>query len=462
MAQFRNIDDTICAIATPPGFGGISVVRVSGMNAIALTRKFCSFLPENLESHRVYYGLFKNQKYDVDEVLVTFFKKGKSFTGDDTCEISCHGSPSVTKEILKEIIGAGARLAERGEFTYRAFMCGRIDLIQAESILGLIQSESEKAYQMSLRQLKGELSQQIGKLESRVTFILANLEASIDFINEGLDVLDLNKVKAELQAIREEVTSLAATYNEAKYLNEGVKVSLVGEPNVGKSSLFNRLVGHNKALVSDLPGTTRDVVEGSRVVNGVKVTFFDTAGVHETNDCIEKLGIEKTYGEISESDFIFYVVDKSSDPKINLELLKSITNKTIIFLANKSDLSKDEAFDGNLKNQIFELTGRKEIEILSVSAATADGLENVVAWIAQKLERTFLENSNVIVKARHHELLKKIESSLDETLVNLESNSPDIVSFSLKEAFQGFQELLGRKVDDQIMDRVFKEFCIGK
>lgn len=457
---FRNIEDTICAIATPPGQGGISVIRISGGRARTLIRKFCSFLPENLESHRVYYGTFKNDK-DVDEVLVTFFQKGKSFTGEDTCEVSCHGSPAVTQEILNLLLVSGARLAERGEFTYRAFMSGRIDLIQAESILGLIQSETEKAYQMSLRQLKGELSRQIGKLESRITFVLANLEASIDFINEDVQVLDFTKIRNELETVQNEIRTLSSTYKEARYLSEGVKISLVGEPNVGKSSLFNLLIGQSKALVSEIPGTTRDVVEGSKVVNGVKITFFDTAGVHETKDRIESLGIKKTYTEIKESDFVFYVVDKSRTPDVNKPLLESIKNKNLVVLMNKSDLASNKDFESDLRNKIQNLSAIT-FDMVSVSATTQVGMEQVMQLISKKLEKSFVENSNVIIKARHYELLNKIDNNIEETLHNLESNSPDIVSFSLKEAFQNFQELLGNQVGDQIMDRVFKEFCIGK
>lgn len=460
MPLFRNRNDTICALATPPGFGGIAVIRVSGKDAYFITKKFCAFLPEQYESHRVYYGFFS----DVDEVMVTYFEEGRSFTGDHTCEISCHGSPTVTKLILQMLIQLGCRIAEKGEFTYRAFMSGRIDLIQAESVLSLIQSESVRAHDVALRQLKGDLSKKILELENKVIFILANFEASIDFVNENLEVLDIAKTKEELEQILNEVKNLTKTFQKTKFLYKGAQAVIVGRPNVGKSSLFNTLIKKERALVSPNPGTTRDVVESSTIICDAKVTFFDTAGIHNTKDQVEQMGIEKSFLEIKDADFILYVLDQSAQgDQLDIDILGKCKDKPIIFIANKADLSESEDFINYLKNQIKETYKGENIQIVSTSVPNNTGFDELVAAIERNLKNVFLETSEVIIQNRHYELLKKIEIHIQQCLTEIgRSSSPDILASDLKEAYFCFNELNGKKIDDEIMDRVFKEFCIGK
>ncbi|RYZ63252.1 MAG: tRNA uridine-5-carboxymethylaminomethyl(34) synthesis GTPase MnmE, partial [Proteobacteria bacterium] len=267
---------TICAVSTPHGVGGISVLRISGPDSLEITREIASFLPLNIESHRVYFGTLRSPEFqdEIDEVLVTYFKKGHSFTGEEVLEISCHGNPHICQKILNELIAIGARAADRGEFTYRAFMNGRVDLVQAEGILSLIESQSDKAMKLSLRQLKGQLSQRLESIENEITWLMAHLEAGIDFSTEGLDLVSDAVVTEKLTIIESGLQKLVNTYQSGRILRDGVRVALAGRPNVGKSSLLNLLLEEERAIVTEIAGTTRDVISGETQYAGVKFTFL--------------------------------------------------------------------------------------------------------------------------------------------------------------------------------------------
>lgn len=448
--------DTICAAVTAPGQAGISVVRVSGLNSENIVRQICSFLPSQLESHRVYYGFLRapNEdaaQADVDEVLVTYFKAGRSFTGETTFEISCHGSQVIVSEILSRLCQAGARMAERGEFTFRAFMHGRIDLVQAESILDLIQSRSKKSAQMALRQLQGGFSKVLRELLSDLTWILANLEANIDFSSEDIEIAPSAELVNRTDVLLGKIRSLLNEQRKGRILKSGYQVALAGRPNAGKSSLLNALLAEDRAIVTDVPGTTRDLVEGEVSVDGFAVTLTDTAGLREATDAVEKIGVAKSLAKTKEVDRVFYVVDGEVgwQPE-DAGYVASLPKEKILVIWNKVDLAPQS-------------TVPDRYQTICVSARTGEGLEDLIGYLRAILKEEFLEDAPALSNARHFEGLEKIRKSLEKSLELLrENDSPDLIALELQLALQSLHELLGLVYDDQVMDRVFQEFCIGK
>jgi tRNA modification GTPase len=472
--------DTICALSTPAGVGGISVIRVSGPHATSMTRALCEFLPEKPESHRVYYGFLRSLDVDitgepVDEVLVTYFQKGRSFTGEDTIEISCHGNPQIVREILSELVNAGARPADRGEFTYRAFMQGRLDLVQAESILALIESQSKRSAQQALRQLQGSLSQELEQIESDLIWCLAHIEASIDFSTEGLDVVDNTVLLGKVHGLQSQIKKLVDSFQKGRILKDGFQLVLTGIPNVGKSSLLNLLVEEDRAIVTEIPGTTRDLIVASFMIQGMKVNVVDTAGLRDSSDRVEKIGIERSYGAQKEADGIFFVFD-SSKPLSEQELqeLKGIEISKLHLIGNKRDQGdqtsrdrrdkvlnqlKDANFFQNLHG--FDSVLKEKIHIVS-AFDKSDG-EKLKEILLESLGREQYEDQAVISQARHFENLSgAFENMMQAEALVKEGVSPELSALELKEALLRIQETLGKRFDDQIMDRVFKEFCIGK
>lgn len=450
--------DTICALSTPPGSGGIAVIRVSGPHALSYSRKIAPFLPQHAESHRVYYGVLRTSE-PIDEVLISYFSKGRSFTGEETVEISCHGSSVISSTILKELVFSGCRLARRGEFTYRAFMSGRLDLVQAESVLGLIESKSKQSARISLRQLQGHLSQDFAKLEDDLVWILAHLEASIDFSTEDIEVVDQSVLLNRIGAVENKTRQLLESYRKGRILREGLEVALVGKPNAGKSSLLNALVGEERAIVTPHAGTTRDTIEGQVSYGGVPVTFVDTAGLRETDNEIEKLGIQRSKAAIEKADFVFHVLDLF-ESDISTSWISDVRERDSYVLVNKVDLDGDGTQRKRLEPH---LSGVRADHIFWVSAKSRAGLDQVEKLIASVGLELDSESSNVVTQARHSELLQKIHSCAESalSLIN-EASSPEFIAFELQDAVRAIHELLGKEFDEQVIDRIFKEFCLGK
>jgi tRNA modification GTPase len=461
MFQKSGDEQTICALSTPAGFGGIAVLRVSGSQAFALTRKLCSFLPAEPESHKIYYGRARNlQGEPIDEVLVSCFRSGRSFTGEETTEISCHGSPILAAQILSELVSCGARTARQGEFTYRAFMNGKLDLVQAESVLALIESESKLAARLALRQLQGELSKDYSQIEDGLIFILAQLEAGIDFSTEGIEVVNFAGLMERTQGLRVRCEKLLNSYQQGQILRSGLMVALVGEPNVGKSSLLNSLLGEDRAIVTAEAGTTRDTVEGQISINGFNVTFVDTAGIRETESVIEKMGIERSKKTISQADVVFYVLEPGllSPPAAALSFSLE-AGQTGCLVLNKVDLVENF---GRIEEQLTKLNHNKWTQFM-VSARSGVGLEEIRQFLGRLLSKEVMGDGSIVSQARHVELLKKIHSCLGAALdLMKESFSSEFLAFELQEAIRAIHELLGKEFDEQIIDRIFKEFCIGK
>ncbi|MBK7845278.1 MAG: tRNA uridine-5-carboxymethylaminomethyl(34) synthesis GTPase MnmE [Bdellovibrionales bacterium] len=472
MVNLARDSDTICAICTPPGTGGIAVIRVSGPLSLSVSRSVCPFLPERPESHRVYYGLAidKSSGEKLDEVLATYFSLGKSFTGEETVEISCHGGPVVTGSILQAIIEAGSRLAERGEFTYRAFCGGRIDLVQAEGVLSLIEANSKRAANLALRQLRGSLSEYAMELENSLHWVLANLEANIDFAYEDIESASNVVLVDRLKLILEGAKKAVASYGCGRLLQEGMQIALVGKTNVGKSSLLNSLIGEDKSIVTSVPGTTRDQVEGSFLLDGIRVNLVDTAGLRETADQVELLGIERTKKLLKTADLVWLVVDLSSEPDFKeVELIGDLGASRMWVIGSKSDLVPKSEARGRLHlwwkraKDLAQLEWSAEPKLVIGSSFSDDGLDEIWAALHQCTVFESCENSVVLAQARHYELFKKIALSLERGLDLLMRNeSPDFIAFELREALFGLHELLGKQFDDEILDRVFSEFCLGK
>jgi tRNA modification GTPase len=457
-------EDTICALSTPPGVGGIAVIRVSGEKALEITRKLCSFLPEKPVSHRIFHGILSacDSPEEIDEVVVAFFAHGRSFTGEETTEISCHGGPVVTSTILKELVKAGSRMARRGEFTYRAFMNGRLDLVQAESILALIESQSRQSAKVSLRQLQGHLSADFQTIENDLLWILAHLEASIDFSTEGLETVSTSELSSRTLALMDHVHKLVSSYGQGRLMAEGLQIALVGRPNAGKSSLLNALLKEDRAIVTAHAGTTRDLVEGRLSFSGVPVTFVDTAGLRETENEVERIGIQRSRSAMERSDFVFYVLDFTQQGwREDLREFQAETRPNSYYVFNKIDLD----LSGQLKAEAIEALGKLEggHPVLWVSATAGEGLEKIEELVASQAQALDSETSNVVTQARHLELLKKIHSCLIRALgLMREDSSPEFIAFELQESVRSIHELLGKEFDEQVIDRIFKEFCLGK
>jgi tRNA modification GTPase len=472
--------DTICAQSTPAGVGGISVIRVSGRNSVSMVRALCDFLPEKPESHRVYYGFFRCLDGDMngqplDEVIATFFQKGRSFTGEDTVEISCHGSPQIVREILRELVRCGARPAERGEFTYRAFMNGRLDLVQAESVLSLIESQSKQSAQQALRQLQGALSKELEAIESDLIWCLAHIEASIDFSTEGLEVVDNRVLLGKVQNIKMRIQKLVESFRKGRLLKDGFQLVLAGVPNVGKSSLMNLLVEEDRAIVTDIPGTTRDLVTASFMYEGLKFDVVDTAGLRNSIDKVERMGIERSYSAQKGADGVFFVFN-SSAPLSGEELLelKKLDLRRVFLVGNKRDQGDLDPTErkNQVRNQLKQVTEfqnlqgfdsllRDRIQIVSAFDKTDGELLKESLW--KSLDFNSFESEALISQVRHFENFSRALDNLRraESLV-ADSVSPELSALELKDSLIRVQETLGKRFDDQILDRVFKEFCIGK
>lgn len=468
--------DTICAVSTPHGVGGISVIRVSGPQTLSLVSKVASFLPTHPESHKIYYGnLISVESGDeIDEVLVSYFKNGRSFTGEEVVEISCHGSPVICQAVLNQLIQLGMRAAEPGEFTYRAFMNGKLDLVQAESVLSLIESQSQQAAKLALRQLKGSLSKKLEIIEDEMTWILAHAEASIDFATEGIKVVEDDVVQVRLSKIQSHLQELVSTFKVGKLLKDGFHIVLTGLPNVGKSSLLNLFLEDERAIVTEIPGTTRDVIHGDTTYKGVKFTLIDTAGLRdETADLVERIGIQKSYEAHQESDAVFFVFDVEKGlSSEELQVLNTLDPQKTYILGNKIDRVNEAPSVSVLRAQLAESKFFQKISdiqtfftrrVFFVSALDKKARSLVLEEMIVEVSDLQRENTVLVSNARHFENLTRAleNTSRSKSLVD-QGMGAEFLALELKEALIAIQETLGKRFDDQIMDRVFKEFCIGK
>lgn len=474
--NFLDDESTICAQATPAGRSGVAVVRLSGKDSFSVLSKLAPNLTRKPESHKIYLTkIYEFESEDkIDEVLVSYFGHGKSYTGEQSVEISSHGNPVIVSKILNELVRAGARMAGPGEFTYRAFTNGKIDLVQAESVLNLIEANSNRSAKLSLQQLEGELSSELGDIEDKLVYLLANFEASIDFVEEDIEIVDYTAATNMASKLLERVRVLLNSYRSGKVIKDGLQVALVGAPNAGKSSLLNALLKQDKAIVSDIPGTTRDVIEATIQMEGLSIHLYDTAGIRQTSDTIEKLGIQRSEQAIDQADHVFCLIDGTdSDLSQISDFVSKIPSKNSSLVVSKTDLvsqSNIESLTTHLLNSDIEslqsYANAQDLTkdaLLLCSSVSEGGLDSIKAKLKSLVSQYHFEDTGVIQQARHFELLGQIEDSLVKgiDLIN-NKDSVEFISFELHNAIYKLHEVLGKRFDDEVMDRVFKEFCIGK
>lgn len=459
---------TICALASGSGSGAISVIRLSGPDSFQIIKKACpSLITKSLESHKVYLSKFFSIKnIFIDQILVTCFKHGHSYTGEECVEISCHGSTHIVNRILESLVTYGAVTAEKGEFTYRAFMNDKLDLVQAEAVLSVIQSQSDSALKMSLRQLEGHVSNSFNKIEDELTWSLAHIEASIDFSTEGIDVVDPLVLIEKLTSIEAGLNKLTRSYETGRLVKDGVKLVLAGQPNVGKSSLLNKLVLEDKAIVTNIAGTTRDVVESSTLFNGQKFNISDTAGLRETTDVVEQIGVQKSKREIQNSDLTLFVFDLSVGLSESDLMQLSAVSGRVLLVANKSDLVK------KLSSDTLEIYSQKIIDthknitivgVVPVSALDVSVRDTILLKVSEVFIQAEYSDEAIISSTRQFEYSSQALAMISQSIGELTNGlGSEYVAQTLKQALVNIQRVLGKDYDDQIMDRVFKEFCLGK
>lgn len=462
------LDDTIAAISTPLGEGGIGIVRLSGKEAVAIAGKlFISRKDKRLEdtdSHKLLHGFIKDPSTgrNVDEVLVAVMRAPHTYTREDVVEINCHGGILSLRTVLELLLKQGARLAEPGEFTRRAFMNGRIDLSQAEAIIDIIRAKTEESGRVALEQLAGGISERIVSIRNRIASACAHIEAYIDFPEEEIEPASLNDILRDILDVIDGLSALSGSFEEGRFFREGLKVAIVGRPNVGKSSLLNALLNRDRAIVTDTPGTTRDVLEEYLNIHGLPVRVMDTAGIREAHDMAEKEGVARSLRAIADADIVIGVLDGTAE--LNAEdriLLDRIKDKKSIIAINKSDLTTG---DHNPETHLAAFSKR----LLRISAKTGAGLdllkEMLVDVSSVRSHRLFGENVGVVVtNLRHKTAIDKAVASLDKAIKGLQASLPlEIIAVEMRDALDRLGEIVGVVTTEDLLDRIFSEFCIGK
>lgn len=445
-------EDTICAIITPPGIGAISLIRVSGPRALEIGNKIFNGKVKlsSVKTHTIHYG---NLEQNIDNVLVSVFRSPKSYTGEDSIEISYHGSSLISNKILELLISNQARLAEPGEFTKRAFLNGKLDLLQAEAVAEIIQSRSDTALFRSKKQLDGFLSKKIDTIKNYLVEAMGLIELELDFAEEDLQFLDKPQLVQKIETIIGHIEETLSTYKTGKYIFDGVNTVIVGRPNVGKSSILNRILKDDRAIVSDIPGTTRDVIKEEIVINGTLFRLYDTAGLRDSNDKIEEEGVKRAKNLISKADLVFFVTDiENSDDRLDKYFRESLNAKTIIKLVNKKDLLLEQISDVE-KNSVL------------VSALTGYGFDDLFKKFNEFIEtnKIYTEDSSIISNIRQFNSLKSAVDSLKNAINSLESNqSGEFVALDMRKAINHMKELTGEITSDDVLNAIFSKFCIGK
>ena len=449
------MNDTIAAISTTMGVGAISIIRVSGNDAINIVNKI--FKGKDLtkvESHTINYGHIINNDNVIDEVLVSIMKEPRTFTRENIVEINTHGGIAITNKVLELLLLNGCRLAEPGEFTKRAFLNGRIDLIEAEGVMDLINSKTEKSRKLAINQVNGEVSKLIKNLRQKVIEILANIEVNIDYPEyEDIEEMTNSMILSNLDNIEKEIKNILKHSEDSKLIKDGIKTIIIGSPNVGKSSILNRLLNEEKAIVTDIAGTTRDIVEGNVIIDGIVLNMIDTAGIRETDDIVESIGVKKSLDLINEADLILYVLNNNEEltPE-EKEILEKIKNKNNIVIVNKIDLENKLNLN-DLPNHI-EMSVKNEMGI--------NELRNKIKEIFN-LEQIEQNDYTYLSSARSISLLKKSLDSLYAVRTGIENNMPvDMVEIDLKQMWSTLGEIIGETYTDELIDQLFSQFCLGK
>ena len=448
------MEDTIVAISTSVGEGAISIIRLIGHDALNIASKVFTKDLTKVDSHTIHYGFITSNNEKIDEVLVSVMKAPKTFTREDIVEINCHGGIATTNKVLEVLLENGARLAEPGEFTKRAFLNGRIDLLEAEATMDLISSKAESARKISINTLTGETSNLIKNLRSELVKIISNIEVNIDYPEyEDIEVLTNESILPDIKKFKEKLEEIIKKSEDSKVIKEGIRVGIIGRPNVGKSSLLNSLLEEEKAIVTDVPGTTRDIVEGSLIVSGIPLNIIDTAGIRKTEDTVEKIGVEKSLKIIDTSDLLIYILNNNEEiTEEEKEILEKTKNKKRIIVVNKIDLKTK--LNKKLLDSYIEISVKENIGIDKIK----DEIKRLfnIGEISTN-DMTYLSNARSIA------LLKKSLNNINDAINEINNNNPiDIVELSLKESWNNLGEVIGETYTDELLDELFSRFCLGK
>lgn len=454
--------DTIAAIATTVGEGGVSIIRVSGDKSLKIVSSIFEGKNkrelDDIKSYTMRYGhIVDKDKNHIDEVIVSYMKGPRSFTAEDVVEINCHGGVIATNRVMQEVLKAGARMAEPGEFSKRAFLNGRIDLSQAEAIIDIINAKTELSMKSALMQSEGGISKEIEILRNDLLSTIAHIEATVDYPEDDLEEVTADMAVLKLNEVLLTINNLLDTADEGKILREGLNTVIVGKPNVGKSSLLNALTKENRAIVTDIPGTTRDVIEEYINISGVPIKIIDTAGIRETEDLVEKIGVEKSKEKINEADLIVLILDNSrAIEEEDKEIIEYIKDKKYIVLLNKIDL------DGKINKD--DLIGLNSDYIFNVSIKTGENIEKIKECIKELFFKGEIATNDIIItNTRHKEALFRAKENIESSIDALKNTfAIDLASIDIRNAWTILGQITGNTLEENIIDKIFSEFCLGK
>ena len=449
--------ETIAAISTPLGVGGIGIIRISGDNALNVAKRiFKAKNKSEIKPFTIRFGYVVDENQNaLDQVLVSYFKSPKSYTGEDVIEINCHGGNVSTREILELVLKNGARLAEPGEFTKRAFLNGKLDLTQAEAVIELINSKSDKESKASYKQLEGLLGAKIKEIKQGIIDLLVDIEANIDYPEYDIEEVRRERIYNVLSTNVSKLETLEKSFESGKILRDGVSTVIIGKPNVGKSSLLNRLVKEDRAIVTEIAGTTRDTIEEYITIRGIPLKLVDTAGIHETDDIVESIGVNKSKKAIDESELVLLMLDATRElSKEDEELLEATKNKNRIILINKIDADK------KINKNMF-----KSDKVIEMSTKTLAGIEELEETIEEmfNISELNMENEIVITNVRHKNLIHKAAEEIKNAIISIKNGLPiDMLSIDLQEALQNLGEITGESISEEVVKGIFAKFCVGK
>ncbi|WP_067140548.1 tRNA uridine-5-carboxymethylaminomethyl(34) synthesis GTPase MnmE [Oceanivirga salmonicida] len=450
---------TVAAIATPKGEGGIGIIRISGDKSFEILDKiFKLYKGTKIGNYKLRYGYVHDNGKVLDEVMAVRMKGPKSYTAEDVVEINCHGGYLITQRVLELILKNGAVLAPKGEFTKRAFMNGRIDLSQAEAVIDLIDGKSEKALDISIKNLRGDLKEMINDFKKTLLDITAHVNVVLDYPEEGIDDPVPTNLLEDLRQVQNKATKLIESYNKGKLIKNGIKTAIVGKPNVGKSTLLNSILREERAIVTNVAGTTRDSIEETINIKGIPLILVDTAGIRKTDDIVESIGVKKTKEIISKADLVLMILDSSSNfTKEDKEIVEYIKNedKKVIYILNKIDLERKIELDYIKNENIIEISAMKNIGI--------DDMENVLYNYITENEVNDTGEKQILTNIRHKTALEKTKLAIENIFNTIEIGLPlDLISVDLKEALDALSEITGEITSEDILDHIFSSFCVGK
>lgn len=459
----NHFTDTIIALATPQGQSAIAVIRLSGTDAIAITNRI--FKGKNLndaDSHTIHYGWIVDGDQEIDEVMVSVFRAPKTFTAEDCTEISCHGSPHLVQTIIQTAIKNGAKTAFPGEFTLRAFLNGRIDLSQAEAVADLIHASSSKSAAIAIHQLKGHFSHVLHDLRQELIDFAALIELELDFSEEDVEFAHRGRLKQLIFKIIQVIDPLIASFQWGNSIKEGIPVAIVGPPNAGKSTLLNTILNEEKAMVSDIAGTTRDFIEDTVIINGITFRFIDTAGIRQTTDVLEGMGIERSRQKLRQAEIVFFLTDVQNEIENILQEYQALglaKNRNTLILLNKADTVIDDL--SGIKSE--KITATTHVKTIPISAKNKKTLTSMFDYLAQYIDQQQTSDGTIISNTRHYEALQHTKNCLQKVLEGMDSGvSSDFLAMDIREALFHLGTITGEVSTDDLLESIFSKFCIGK